>query len=295
MHMDMAKPLITSHTQLLGHDFLPLNSPRSAEDPAQSLCFIFIGNALLLSQAEQGQSRLPRGYEWTEWAAQFIIESRLWLGYQGNQGCQAIALKPDHSDIPDGWALIPLRQSMQLLSRQYFGLAGRAYQMLQWEITHRFCGRCGHAMQHEAHERAKRCSQCGLVNYPRISPAVIMRITDGSRILLSRSPHFVSGMYSVQAGFVEAGETLEDAVIREVQEEVSLEIHNIQYFGSQPWPFPNSLMLAFTAEYAGGELRIQEPELEDAQWFELDKLPRLPSSTSIAYSLIEDFRQQWAK
>ncbi len=137
----------------------------------------------------------------------------------------------------------------------------------------------------------KQCPTCGLTHYPRLAPAVIMLITRGHELLLSRAYHHPPSRYAVQAGFVEVGETLEEAVRREIREEVGLEINNIRYFGSQPWPFPSQLMIAFTAEYAGGELKINyaEAELEDAGWYTVDNLPPLPSVNSIARQMIEAF------
>jgi NAD+ diphosphatase len=138
-------------------------------------------------------------------------------------------------------------------------------------------------------QRAKQCPQCKLVNYPRLSPSIIVAVRRGNELLLARSPRFPAGMYSVLAGFVEPGETLEQAVEREVQEEVGLTVKNICYFGSQPWPFPNSLMIGYRAEYAGGEIQIDRVEIEDAGWYTAEHLPAIPSRISIARQLIEAF------
>src|SRR5690606_32955256 len=141
-------------------------------------------------------------------------------------------------------------------------LAGRAVQIVDWDRTHQFCGRCGSPMERLDNERAKKCPACGLSNYPRLSPAIIIavtrRINGQNRLLLARNHRFPPDRYSVIAGFVEPGESLEDCARREVQEEVGIQIQNIRYFGSQAWPFPNSLMLGFTAEYAGGDIVVAE-------------------------------------
>ena len=132
-----------------------------------------------------------------------------------------------------------------------------------------------------------QCDQCGLSAYPRISPAVMVLVKRGRELLLARSPHFKPGVFSALAGFVEAGETLEDCAAREVKEEVGIDIGHLQYFSSQSWPFPNSLMVAFFAEYAGGEITPDPTEIEAADWFDIDELPRLPDTVSIARRLIE--------
>jgi NAD+ diphosphatase len=135
----------------------------------------------------------------------------------------------------------------------------------------------------------KLCPKCGLLSFPRLSPAIIVAVVHGSKILLARANHFADGFYSVLAGFVEPGETLEECVRREVQEEVGLQVKNIRYFGSQPWPFPHSLMIGFTAEFAGGHITIDGAEIADAAWFSPADLPRIPGEISIARRLIDWF------
>ena len=143
----------------------------------------------------------------------------------------------------------------------------RAFQVVEWDRTHRYCGRCGTPTRQKADERAKECPKCGYVAYPRVSPAMMALVTRGREILLARSHRFVNGVYSALAGFVEPGETIEDCVRREVREEVGVEIDDITYFASQSWAFPHSLMIAYTAEYAGGEIRLEDAEIADARWF----------------------------
>jgi NAD+ diphosphatase len=163
----------------------------------------------------------------------------------------------------------------------------RAVQILEWDRTHQFCGACGIPTEQASGERAKRCPRCRLTVYPRISPAMMALVTKGNQLLLGRGVNFPPGRYSALAGFVEAGETIEECVAREVREETNIEIKNPRYFASQSWPFPNSLMIAFTAEYAGGEMRHDPAELADAQWFDLDALPQMPPRLSIARALID--------
>jgi NAD+ diphosphatase len=177
---------------------------------------------------------------------------------------------------------------------EYFSIAGRAVQILLWDNTHRFCGRCGQATVNAPAERAKLCPRCGLLSFPRLSPAVIMLVRrSADELLLARNRSFAEGFFSVLAGFVEPGESLEEAVAREVREEVGLEVADIRYFGSQPWPFPHSLMIGFTATYASGEIHPQEDEIVEAAWFSRGgQLPRLPGKLSIARRLIDSFLEQ---
>jgi NAD+ diphosphatase len=188
-----------------------------------------------------------------------------------------------------------------LMHSQYLGrlndidelaaVAGRANQMIHWARTHQFCGLCGHVTRDAENERAKVCPACGLINYPRVSPAIIVAVINDDRILLARSTRIGASFYSVLAGFVEPGETLEECVSREICEEVGLRVTDIRYFGSQPWPFPNALMVAFTARYAGGEIRLNPSEIAAADWFSAGALPPVPGRWSIARRLIDWFEK----
>lgn len=193
---------------------------------------------------------------------------------------------PIFPDIPSGEAR-SLRSIFQLGGPETFALAGRATQLLDWRNHHRYCGRCGTGTTMKSGEHAMLCPACGLIAYPRISPAVMVLVRNGNRLLLARSPHFKPGVFSALAGFVEPGETLEECAAREVREEVGIEIANLQYFHSQPWPFPNSLMVAFFADYTGGEIKPDPSEIESADWFTLDAPPLLPEPISIARRLID--------
>lgn len=164
--------------------------------------------------------------------------------------------------------------------------ANRAIQLAAWLAEHRYCGACGHGLETQSTEPGRRCGACGSVAYPRISPVAIVLVLRGREMLLGRSPHFQPGMYSALAGFVEAGESLEDCAAREVREEVGVEIANLRWFGSQSWSYPHSLMMGFIADYAGGEIRPQAGEIEDAGWFSFDALPVLPHPASIAARMI---------
>ena len=195
---------------------------------------------------------------------------------------------PEPDALPQGWRAGGLRSWFGVLDDATMAIAMRALQVLEWDRTHRFCGACGTPTEQVGYERAKRCPACGLTAYPRISPAMMVLVTRGRQLLLGRGVNFGANMYSALAGFLEAGESIEEAVRREVREEVGIEVDRLRYFGSQSWPFPNSLMIAFRAEYAGGELRPDPAELADAQWFDPENLPKLPGRFSIARELIED-------
>ena len=182
-----------------------------------------------------------------------------------------------------------LRDIFELIDEAHFQLGARAVQIVAWNRTHQFCSQCGTPTQAHPRDRARICPDCGLQFFPRLSPAIIVLVEKGGELLLARSPRFPPGRYSVLAGFVEPGETLEEAVAREVREEVNIQVDNIRYFGSQSWPFPNSLMLGFTASYAGGEIGIDEDEIVDANWYSPDNLPELPPTISIARQLIDAF------
>jgi NAD+ diphosphatase len=195
--------------------------------------------------------------------------------------------------LADGLVAEGLRDLYAPLGDVLFNVAGRAVQIITWDRTHQYCGQCATPTEALAQERARRCPACGLTSYPRISPAIIIAVVrrdgDGERILLARNHRFPPGRYSVVAGFVEPGESLEACAHREVFEEVGIRIKHLCYFGSQPWPFPNSLMLGLTAEYEEGEIRLEESELADAQWFTADRLPQLPPKMTIARKLIDWF------
>ncbi len=183
--------------------------------------------------------------------------------------------------------LRPVRSIFGSEGAEAFALAGRATQMIDWQKNHQFCGHCGTPTVMKTTEFAMECPSCRLTAYPRISPAVMVLVERGNDLLLARSPHFKPGVFSALAGFVEPGETLEQCAVREVREEVGIEITNLRYFKSQPWPFPNSLMIAYFADYAGGTITPDPTEIEAADWFSRDALPLLPDPVSIARQLIE--------
>jgi NAD+ diphosphatase len=211
-----------------------------------------------------------------------------YLGRLGERDCYTVLL-PDAVRVPPDMGLFSLRELYGRMDEPFFAVAVRAYLIAHWAWEHRYCGRCGAVSSPAVDERAMVCPRCGLKSYPRIAPAVIVAVTKKDRLLLARARRFRSNIYSVLAGFVEPGESLEECIRREVREEVGIEIKDISYFGSQPWPFPNSLMVAFTARYKSGRIHLDQKEIEHADWFKTDELPPLPPPMSIARSLIDWF------
>ena len=201
--------------------------------------------------------------------------------------CLRVADLPAGASLPAGTELRELRSLLAALPEAEARLAVRALHVLEWARTHRCCGRCGSANEEVAGELSRRCPECGLVTFPRISPAVIVLVRRGDEVLLGRGHHLPPGLFSTLAGFVAPGETLEETVRREVREETGIEVADVRYFGSQPWPFPDSLMIGFTAAYAGGEIRVDPAELAEAGWFSLAALPPVPPAFSIARSLVD--------
>lgn len=213
-----------------------------------------------------------------------------YLGNLNGTDCYTAELSHD-TRLPANSVLRRIRWLFGEVEDEILGIAGRANQMIHWAQTHQFCGRCSRPTVDGIDERAKICTHCGLINYPRVSPAVIVAVIKRHRILLARSTRIRSSYNSVLAGFVEPGETLEDCVEREVKEEVGIQVKNIRYFGSQPWPFPNALMVGFTAEYAGGDIRVNPSEIVDADWYDANHLPRVPGKWSISRQLIDWFAE----
>ena len=214
-------------------------------------------------------------------------DADVYLGRLGDVDCWAVDL--DGDEEPDV-VVTPLLALHASVSEQEWIIAGRAVQLLEWRRTHRYCGRCGVATEQVPGERAMRCPDCGLLAFPRLAPAVITLITrDDGRALLARNAKFPVPMFSCLAGFVEPGETLEHAVVREVKEEVGVDIGRVAYRSSQPWPFPHSLMIGFRAEWTGGEIEPDGVEIAEADWFGVDDLPPIPPRLSIARTLIDEW------
>lgn len=215
------------------------------------------------------------------------------LGRHGGVGRWALGIQAETSP-PEGWRWTPLLALGPELAEVDWAVAGRAVQLVEWARTSRYCGRCGTPSELVVGERAMRCPACSLVAYPRLAPAVIVLVRRGDEALLARNRRFRGATFSTVAGFVEPGETLEEAVRREVAEEVGVGLGEINYFSSQPWPFPHSLMIGFVAQWHSGEIEVDGEEIVEARWFRADHLPDLPPPVSIARRLIEQWRAEIA-
>jgi NAD+ diphosphatase len=210
-------------------------------------------------------------------------------------GTPCFLAEPAHPFPLQGLAFRDIFELLGLLEDEFLLVAGCASQLARWGRTHRFCGQCGSATEDQIKERAKTCPHCKQTYYPRLSPAIIVAVVKDNKLLLARSARFAYNFYSVLAGFVEPGETLEECVVREVREETGVQVKNVRYFGSQPWPFPDSLMLGFIAEYAEGEIELDDSEITDAGWFAADALPNIPPKVSIARRLIDWYVETYDK
>lgn len=247
--------------------------------------FVFSNDRILID-SDSRTGPIPFSMDLTDLKALPIRQH--YLGRLDGSPCCAVQVADD-AVAPDGMTFRGIRELFGAVEDDLVGLAARANQIVRWDESHTYCGRCGEKTVYKPDERAKTCPACKLVNYPRISPAIIVAITRGDRILLARSSRFRSAFYSVLAGFVEPGESLEECLRREVEEEVGVRVKDIRYFGSQPWPYPDSLMVGFTATYASGDLVIDKKEIMDAGWFTADDLPQTPGKFSIAGRLIDGF------
>ncbi len=225
-------------------------------------------------------------------AAGLQPQNVLHLGSWRGQPCFALTFPERELPEDSPFITASLRSRLGLIADEIFLLAGRAQQLVHWQEFHRFCGRCGAPTQAQLHERVLACSACGALYYPRIAPCVIGIVMRGNECLLAHNARFAPGLYSALAGFIEPGETAEQALIREIREETGIEADRLEYISSQPWPFPSQLMLGFVAHYRSGEIAVDGFEITDAQWFRADQLPQIPPPHTISGKLIEIFVQR---
>ena len=259
--------------------FIPGVSPDSVTSQAHWFAF---HEGRMLVAVEGDAYALPRCAHPSELGLETARTQYLGLLH----GVPALSAEISAAHTPPGMVWQALRTLLGRFDELHVALASRAAQIVEWDRTHQFCGRCGTPTVVRSDERARTCSSCKLTVYPRICPAIMVLITNGREILLARKPSFATNRFSALAGFVEAGESLEQTVARESFEEVGVQVKNIRYFGSQSWPFPNTLMIAFTAEYAGGDVRPDGVEIEEARWFAPGALPDVPDGISISRWLI---------
>jgi len=262
-------------------DFVP--AKRGSSQPGPLGHWLIVQDQNILVVETDGEFRLPMGER-----PAFLAEatSPLWLGTYRNTPCWVTQL-PREANLPTDLrreTLVPMRGTH--LPDELLSLGGMAMQALWWESTSAHCPRCGEHTERIENEWGKRCPRCRYEHYPHLHPAVIVLVRDGGRCLLARKREWAPGRYALVAGFVDNGECLEGAVEREVKEEVGVDVKDVRYVGSQNWPFPSQLMVGFVAQYAGGEIKIDEDELEDARWFPGGDLPTGPSRHSIAGYII---------
>ncbi len=228
------------------------------------------------------------------------LRLRCFFGTMDNMPCYCASMRLD--ELPEGYQWMSIRALYGKMDDTFYTIAGYARQIFDWNVNFQFCGRCGEKTQkkEEEHpdvggpdkkeEHSRICPECGLISYPRISPAIITAVIKDDQILLARGVNFPDKrMFSVLAGFVEPGESLEDCVKREILEETGIKVKKIQYFKSQSWPFPDSLMIGFTAVYESGKISIDRKEIVEADWFKYNRLPVIPGRQSLARELIDWF------
>jgi NAD+ diphosphatase len=266
-----------------------INNVLSEND--KDLWFIFCNGQLLLKESHE---KLENPCTMDIKDFKYLFNKVYNIGVFYGQNCFLTEMNQDIKPSKN-FSYHDLRSLSAILDKNRFELCGRALHLLTWYKSNVYCSRCGTLYMDKEGERAKICPDCGFIVYPRISPAIIVAVVKDNKLLLASNKRFPMKFYSVLAGFVEPGETFEDCVKREVYEESKIQVKNIKYFGSQPWPFPDSLMVGFTAEYDGGEIEVDGEEICHAEWFDVETLPEIPKIGSISRELIEWFRSSYSK
>ncbi|KQC03098.1 MAG: hypothetical protein APR53_06020 [Methanoculleus sp. SDB] len=264
------------------HPLIPVYPEPEGPSPARKRWILVQGSSVLF----QGDPALGTVLMSDPLPAGLACGAAVYLGTLGDRVYYAAEAAPG-ATLPAGWQALPVRDLYGKVPDSDMAFAAYAVRILDFDRSTAFCGRCGAQNRPVPAERARICTACGRIVYPRISPAIIVLIKKGEEVLLARSPRSPPGVYSVIAGFNEPGENLEQTVHREVGEEVGIAVRNLRYFGSEPWPFPDSLMIGFVADHVGGEIRIDNQEIESASWFTRDTLPPYPAKESISRALIE--------
>ncbi|WP_459477637.1 NAD(+) diphosphatase [Clostridium saccharoperbutylacetonicum] len=260
-------------------------SDMNKEIKDNDLFFIFFNGNLLVKQ-DNDNIVIPVFYEIEKLKIKY--GDKFFFGEFNNQDC-FVAETYEEIILLDDYKLVPLYEIGPLIEEDLFVAIGRANQILNWDKTHKFCGKCGTKTENKNNELAKICPKCKHVMYPVICPAIIVAVTRGEEILLAHNKGFKNDMYSLIAGFVEAGEDLANTVKREVLEEVGIKVKNIKFNRSSHWSFPNSLMLGFFAEYESGEIKVDGEEIVHADWFTKDNFPTIPKKFTLARKIIDEF------
>ena len=262
--------------------FTPENINTSSE---ASVSIILRNQEFLTSKASEFLIYEEDDLKWSE----MEFEDRQFIGYLNNRPCFLVELA-NESLLSEDTALTPLRNLLGRIPDSLFTICSRSIQLSDWKKNNQFCGVCGSKMSNHETERAMFCECNNLMIYPRISPCVIVLVTKGEDLLLAHNKNFPGTFYSTLAGFIEAGESAESAIHREIYEEVKVTVKNIEYFGSQSWPFPSQLMLGYHAEYSDGDIKPDGVEIDKADWFNYKQLPQVPTGNiSISGQLIESY------
>ncbi|MFT3783413.1 MAG: NAD(+) diphosphatase [Nibricoccus sp.] len=267
-----------------------LASTLNPNPPRRGTCYVVQGDRLLAKLDAKGTLELP---EYEQFArANGTADGLRFLGETDGQPCWSAAVgETDRKPLP-GWEWLETRNLLSAFTHSQMHAVSCARELHWWDSRNRFCGCCGTPTIDAPGERAKKCPKCNALFFPGAAPAVIVAITRGDEILLAHNRNFRPNMFSLLAGFVDPGETLEDAVAREVREEVGIEISELRYLTSQPWPFPNSLMLGFRAKYVSGEIVVDGKEIEQAGWFSRANLPEIPRGGTVARGIIDAWLQE---
>ena len=261
-------------------------SPENIDNSQESnLTIILKDQEFLTSKNSQFLIFEEEDLKWSE----MNLANKQFLGFLNNKPCYLSELTSE-SKIDDGNMLTPLRNLLGRIPDSLFTVCSRSIQLSEWYKNNQFCGACGSKMQRHNSERAMFCTCNNLLIYPKISPCIIVLVTKGEELLLAHNKNFPGAFYSTLAGFIEAGESAESAIHREIYEEVKIKVKNIRYYGSQSWPFPSQLMLGYHAEYLEGDITPDGEEIDSADWFNYKKLPQVPTGNiSISGQLIESY------
>ena len=258
----------------------------------EKIYLVVKGEDLLIDSVSQNLALIDNDqYKWSGMA----VKTEHFIGYLDNNSLYALELDNESLLIPET-SLKPFRTLLGIIPDAYFGICSRSIQLVEWNGKNKYCGTCGSETSLHLVEKAMLCKDCNNLIFPRISPCIIVLVTDNERLLLAHNKNFPTKIFSTLAGFIEVGETVEEAIQREIFEEVSIKVKNCQYYGSQSWPFPSQLMLGFHAEYEEGDLKPDGEEIDIAEWFHYKSLPDVPPGRiSISGRLIESYVNKLTK